>query len=861
MSGELQILDALGHQFQSLGDPPTGRYRGPAEPNRGPAEPNRGVPRTLLLAAVLALLLAGVAAAAILISSGSPLPAPHAVDLQASGVPLPSTVQLAGLDAPDPDASAPPWDIRLSRTRAGETCTAVGQVLDGQFGIVGLDHVFRALPLGGVDTCGSDTPQGPVLAGARVFTASDPQEVRTVVNGVAGRSAHSVLAYGPDGVRKLHLGPQGSFITVYRGYVEEVRPRIVIENGDGQRHTIAFAQSTAFEVADPAGGSPWQASSEADLQPGAYPDENCAQATRETGPSNPEPQTSAQAPEVCGRLAQQPLFVSMRRFVPGGEARTGRGLSWPWGNNPARTIVYGAAAPRVVALTLSGAGIRRTLAIGPHGGVFLAVLDGHVDPRSLTLSARLRSGQTLSYTRSSNLLEYERNRPVTEASEPAYRNPLPTSTRTYPPLETPLRSTVRETLHAPDPDGGPVWALRSWQGRATRQASPGGTAQRMVCAQLGVLQDGALVEPRPGATALPIGLEQETGVGGARCNPPAALRHMTYMLQMQSYIGYPYAYSPRPLRTVLSGLLPPGATRPLLLGVGAPRALPVDPNNAFLVVLPGSYWDTSPHITYRLGSRLVGAGPSPHFPLGSAPSAPQARASDPDGGAPWGFAVAPTCATAIGRIVEGRLANIDEASATLTSGAGITGGGGCVGNPGARLLLTGKGPVEFDVQQTGSQVAPAGSSSAPTITRPQLERRTLPGRTIITGIATAAVASVTLATPRDVRTLRPTGPKHALIAVYDGQFFRGALTATIALRDGRTVTETLPPPPSERGDSPPLPPSLPKRIQLAEAFLLRLRSTAAGRRSRSVAGIEADLRVLRQRIAFERSHPGLLPAA
>ena len=312
----LAVLDALGGEFRRLGEPPRSR-----------AGFTR---RALLIAVVLALLLAGVAAGAILITQGAPLPAPNAKDLRSSGVPLPATVRLARLDALDPNPAEPPWDIRLSHTRAGETCTAVGQVLGARFGVVGLDHVFRALPLGGVDACGVDAPGGPVLAGARVFVGDSPQDARTVVNGVAGSGARSVTVYGPGGARALPLGPQGSFITVYRGYVEEVHPRVVVITRNGRSHTIAFAPSSAFEVADPQGGSPWEVSGDADLEAGAYPDENCAQASQEFGRTNPSRVDASLTPEVCGRLGHQPLFVLMRRFVPGSGERSG----FPWGNNP-----------------------------------------------------------------------------------------------------------------------------------------------------------------------------------------------------------------------------------------------------------------------------------------------------------------------------------------------------------------------------------------------------------------------------------------------------------------------------------------------------------------------------------------------
>ncbi len=141
---------------------------------------------------VLLLVAAAAAAAVLLIQQGSPLPAPHAQDLRSSGIPLPGSAHLAGLDAPDPESSDPPWDLRLSRTSTGETCTAVGQVFDGRFGIVGLDHVFRALPLGSVDSCGADSGVGPVLVGAKSFVGRTPGEARTVVSGVAGSGARSV---------------------------------------------------------------------------------------------------------------------------------------------------------------------------------------------------------------------------------------------------------------------------------------------------------------------------------------------------------------------------------------------------------------------------------------------------------------------------------------------------------------------------------------------------------------------------------------------------------------------------------------------------------------------------------------------
>jgi hypothetical protein len=863
----IAALEQLGEQFSRLGEPA-----------------QRSVPRkvrvprkTLVFAALLVLALGGVAAAAILISQGAPLPAAHVQDLRSSGVPLPGSVRLAGLDAPDPDSSAPPWDIRLSRTADGETCSAVGQVFDGQFGIVGLDHVFRALPLGGVDSCGVASPDGPVLAGARVFVGASPQEARTVVNGVAGEGARSVTAYGPEGARALRLGPDGSFVTVYRGYVEEVRPRVVVVTRDGHSHTVAFAASSAFETPDPEGGSPWQVSGEAQLSPGAYPDENCAQASRELGPADPSHFSAALTPEVCGRLGQQPLFVAMRRFVPPTKAEADfsgvvpqhdEALSFPWGPNPPRTLVYGAAAPRVASLTLTGDGSPRSLPIDPHGGVFLAVLDGHVDPRSLTLTARLRTGQTLTYTRSANLLSYYDNRPLPQTAVPAYREPLPESVTQPPPLQTPIASTVRQTLRAADPAGGPAWALRSWQGIPNPHLDGGRGigAERFICTEVGVLHDGVLVEAGLDSSGRPLSTIKEYDVRTGGCTQPKYVDRSGHSLQIQSYVDDPFSYEPQPARTVVSGLLPAGASHAVLLGAGASRPLRLDRNDAFLAVLAGRYWDASLRVSYRLRGRTIGAGPAPRLAPGTTP---QARAPDPDGGAPWGIASSRECSTAIGRIVEDRLAYVEELSGELIGGDGWTSfSSDCYRGPNG-----GSRQVAFQIVPVDASAALPGERAA-ALTPPQIERRTLPGRTLIAGTAKADVASITLATPRDVRTLVPSGASHAFIAAYDGQFFRGAITAVIHLRDGHDIAEAL-----QDGTAADAPVEAPKPKALLRSIERQIAEVRAGRfapaahggrrapsraaieveRRRQVAAMETRARAIETRIAYERAHPGLLP--
>ena len=116
-------------------------------------------------------------------------------------------------------------------------------------------------------------------------------------------------------------------------------------------------------------------------------------------------------------------------------------------------------------------------------------------------------------------------------------------------------------------------------------------------------------------------------------------------------------------------------------------------------------------------------------------------------------------------IVDGRLAYIDATNGTLTDGPQGSSGGGTA------PIQRNPPPVRFNTQG-GTPTGPPGQ--VPTgPTPPQITRCTLPGTTVITGQARPDVTSVTIVTPRDVRTVRPSGPQRVLIVVYDGQFFRG----------------------------------------------------------------------------------------
>lgn len=798
---------------------------------------------TAVIVVALLLLLAGVAAAAVLlIRTGSPLTAPPDGALGAFARPIPSTVRLAGLDAPNP-GGGPPWDIRISRSRTGATCTAVGQVVRGRLGVIGLDGVFRPLELGGVDACGVRGLAGPVLAGAREFIGRTEAQARTVVNGVAGAGARSVTVYGPGGVRRLRLGPDGSFITVYRGYVEDVRPRVVAVEANGRADTIALARTTTPQIADPDGGAPWEVTGGADLEPRAPVDEQCVQVTEAHRP--PEPGAGRRpigqggpfggqlfgpfTPQICGRLATQPLFVAMQRFDPD------RGS---WGDVPARTILYGAAAPRVASLSLRvGTGPAQTVAINRSTGGFAAVLDGHQSPSDLTLTARLASGAMLTLHGSSDLYT-QGGRPTSEPAPSPYRAPTPSPARLEQVLHAPvIAGTVAQSLHAHDPAGGSEWTLRSWQASSIRFGRGHQTGRRS-CWEVGVLVHGRLMQPTLTGRAVPF-------THAAQCFPQLSAPDILG----QAYLSDPFSYAPTPARVVITGLVPRGTVSARLDGVAA-RAIEVDRNGVFLAVLPGHYWNTSVRVTATLaGGRTITSryGTNPPSELGGRGVTPYAIAPDPDGGPPWGFR-AGAHSEVDGQVLDDRFIAVlaGDEDGQFQVGPDSSGGSAFASHPNPLQLLP---DLEDIVDPNPAALTPE-----------QIERRTLSGRTVIAGLAAPDVVSVTITTPRDVRTVTPLGAHRAFIVVYDGFFYGSTVTATAKLRDGRTVTDDV------QGATYPNPGGGSSSLQAILAHVTRARARIrslghlpAGYLRRAEASNRRMIQAITRRLRYEHGHPGVLP--
>jgi hypothetical protein len=777
MSRRPRIVDELGRELV--------RAAREAEAREGRRARLLGrLPRAFVVGLLALLGLAAAAAAAsLIIGRGDPIPPAAAIDVPLELRPVAGSARLNGLDVRDPDGG-PVWDVRTSRSRTGAVCETVGQVLDGELGLLGLDRRFRALPAGAADTCSTPQRSGATLAGARAFRGGASLSDLTVVNGVAAPGVRRAIAVAGGRTVAMKLGPAGAFLAVFQGLPEQVRPRVVLTDAAGRRTTLRFADTGEFIAGDPTGGAPWAI----DYRAGAS-GLRCVAAHRERGPDSPLPSPRgtfnpevASVPPRCGTPAHG--VVAIRRFVPR-DQRSGHAF-W-WGLNPARTVVWGVAPAGVRNVVLTGNGAPRKVAADrPHGG-FLAVLSGRVDPRRLHVSA---GGHMLDPAAAVGTL----GQALAPTKTPAWRSVASIVRHTA--MPDPFRATpgtIAIARRANDPTGGSPWKLRVWKARIdARLAGPGNPELDLVCFAYGIEHGPRLVTPLAG------GAERTVTSGGddARCNGPRWLRTHAPGAEVRTYVENPDSPDPKPVRVIVAGLFGNGVRSAQLLGAGPARPLVLGRDGTFLVVL-GPEFAGRPLRLRQVrddGSvRTSGAGEG----VGCEPTPGRSvRVADPDGGQPWTsgdgtlsgrdpvLAAGGACHY-LGRLAGDRVGQVLPGETWLRYGAMAFSGGG---SPRRGAYVWRRPALTMTVQ--GPQLQRPGEST-PKPSAAQVARRTLPERTVVYGRARENVTSVTLRTPRDVRTVRP-GPGGTYLAVYDGAFYGGQVQAIGHLRGGGVVTKTAP---------------------------------------------------------------------
>ena len=204
---------------------------------------------SLLVLAVALLTVAGVALAAG-VDPSDPLGQDdeHEAELafNAKHAPRPGTVEFDNEPVKDPGGRAP-WVVRSYRNAAGDICTDAGQVRNGRFGEDrpgGIAEAPAENPGARPDlseypaACDAleTEPFGVVVRRRSETLRGDGG--RTIVFGeVKLREVVGVSVEGPDGVRDLKLSKRGTFITVYKGELDE-NPKVTVKLANGETRLV-----------------------------------------------------------------------------------------------------------------------------------------------------------------------------------------------------------------------------------------------------------------------------------------------------------------------------------------------------------------------------------------------------------------------------------------------------------------------------------------------------------------------------------------------------------------------------------------------------------------------------------------------
>lgn len=350
--------------------------------------------------------------------------------------------------------------------------------------------------------------------------------------------------------------------------------------------------------------------------------------------------------------------------------------------------------------------------------------------------------------------------------------------------------SMRIELRAGDPDGGVPWAIRSYVAVVV------GHSTRMHCSQLGRVLHGRFGWIDGSNVFRPAGLES-FGQAPAVCGDAEPGVHQPPRFDARTLVRGIDGPRPSLGTAVVWGMAGRGAERVEVRLSGRSETPRLEGRGAFLV-----FGRKAPHrdeatatFTYRGGeTRRAPERQHPFPPNGPAINrngSPRAgavellaRAPDPAGGLPYGFGGVRSdrdgfCVGQPQRVVGDRVGNVDFDLGTFAESFFPVTECSLPNDP--RLE---KHPVGAYYMFSDGGIAAEDEGEGAAAHRARVERRTLPGTSIVAGTARADVRSLTIATPRDVRTIVPSSPAHGYIAVYDGGFPTGKIVTTAHFADG-----------------------------------------------------------------------------
>jgi hypothetical protein len=212
---------ALETSFRALGQE---RARAPRRSRRRGL---RRIPR-IAVVALTALLLVTVAATGtkVFLGDGGSLDS-DATGLKGHLDPAPSYRQLALASTADP-VEHQPWGLRLFKSANGDTCLALGRVVDGRLGVVRQGQ-FQELPTRAAGMCAPLEARHIAMA-TRTYPSSIVAGGRVVLFGIVDRTIRRLELRSATGrTSPLSVKADGTFVVVRRGRSAFRRAQLVVE--------------------------------------------------------------------------------------------------------------------------------------------------------------------------------------------------------------------------------------------------------------------------------------------------------------------------------------------------------------------------------------------------------------------------------------------------------------------------------------------------------------------------------------------------------------------------------------------------------------------------------------------------------
>lgn len=350
-----------------------------------------------------------------------------------------------------------------------------------------------------------------------------------------------------------------------------------------------------------------------------------------------------------------------------------------------------------------------------------------------------------------------------------------------------LPGTRRVVVRAPDPAGGPGWAIETLRGRF--QLPPGVPRKRIgrelfglrTCLRLGRVVGGRFGWLDGSGTFRPTGASSQEAP--TRCRRDGDLDPLKY--EQTTWVSHPTFGPAVPLAQVVWGRAAgPVAVRKETGGdLGATTS-----GGAFLAFAPvgGAVPALVVTATAADGRTRALRADDPLLRMRrlKTPARLGAQAPDPEGGAPYGVSVGRLadgrwCFGNAGRVVDGRVGDIDPRLDTFFDQTGFAYQCGPDHPIKAKYrALTRTRPLAYGFLTGG----PPGPASAG-----RVALRTLSSTTVFAGIARSDVRAVRVRAPTQTRVLRPSGPAHAFVVPFNGTFPSGRVSFDVTFTDGTIV--------------------------------------------------------------------------